>query len=101
MLVTPLLQSLHEGFVFVTPLQSIHLRIMQSSFWRDSIAERDSIAGENYNLWLNTKNVTCYTYLAVWHRINVNATCKSFLVNRHREDWLTYQYFDLLKKNFR
>ena len=88
----------------VTPLmQSIHLWIMQSSFWQDSIAERDSIAHENYKLWLNTKNVTFYTYLAVWHRISVNTTCKSFLVNnhRHREDWLNYQYFDLLKKNFR
>ena len=88
----------------VTPLlQSIHLRIMQSSFWQDSIAERDSIADENYKLCLNTKNITFYTYLVVWHRISVNATCKSFLVNNHRhwEDWLNYWYFDLLKKNFR
>ena len=101
------LQALRVGSVLVTLvtplLQSIHLRIMQSSFWQDSIAERDSIAGENDKLWLNTKNITFYTYLAVWHRISVNTSCKSFLVNshRHREDWLNYRYFDLLKKNFR
>ena len=106
--VVPHLYSfLHGGFVLVslvTPLmQSIHLWIMQSSFWWDSIAERDSTAGENYKLWLNTKNVTFYTYLAVWHRIIVNTTCKSFLVNnhRHQEDWLNYRYYDLLRKNFR